>query len=356
MSQTTPPRAAASPDLEARPAKAPTRNDVAARAQVSTAVVSYVMTGSKRVTPEKEQRVRQAMAELGYRPNSTARALRTGKTYVLALLLPDSSNPYFAEIALRIESVAAEQGYGLLIANTHDDPATELRLMREMRSRGADGVILASVFHATWPGDAREVPLVLIDAFHPAEGVPSIGVDAAASTREAVRHLVEVHDRRSIALILGASADPAGNPDPRQQGWEQALAATGAVSGGIAVTSWSREGGIAAAHELLSVPDRPDAIFAGSDLLGIGVLRAAADLGLRVPEDVAVVSYDGSTESAFSIPRLTTVAQPIGDVARAAVAAVLDPAAAGGHYTSFPGELLIRESCGCATPPPRVTP
>ncbi|MDQ1085214.1 MULTISPECIES: LacI family DNA-binding transcriptional regulator [Microbacterium] len=336
------------------PGKAPTRNDVAARAQVSTAVVSYVMTGSKRVTPDKERRVREAMAELGYRPNNTARALRTGKTFVLALLLPDSSNPYFAEIALRIESVAAEQGYGLLIANTHDDPATELRLLREMRSRGADGVILASVFHATWPGDAREIPLVLIDAFHPVDGVPSVGVDAAASTREAVQHLVEVHGCRSVALILGASSDPAGNRDPRQDGWEQALDATGARSGGVAVTSWSREGGITAAHELLAGPDRPDAIFAASDLLGIGVLRAAADLGLRVPQDLAVVSYDGSTESAFSIPRLTTVAQPIGDVARAAVAAVLAPPAGDGHYVSFPGQLLIRESCGCAQPPHRV--
>jgi len=334
--------------------KAPTRNDVAARAQVSTAVVSYVMTGSKRVTPEKERRVRQAMADLGYRPNSSARALRTGKTYVLALLLPDSSNPYFAEVALKIERAAAAEGYALLIANTHDDPAQELRLLREMRSRGVDGVILASVFHDTWPGDAREIPLVLIDAFHPVEGVPSVGVDAAASARAAVEHLAEVHGRRSIALVLGASADPAGNVDPRQVGWADALADTGAASGGIAVTSWSRAGGIAAAQQLLTGPDRPDAVFAGSDLLGVGVLRAAADRGLRVPEDLSVISYDGTEEAAFSIPRLTTLSQPTDDVARAAIAAILAPSAAAGRHVVLPGELVIRESCGCVTPPSRV--
>ncbi|NQX13067.1 LacI family DNA-binding transcriptional regulator [Microbacteriaceae bacterium VKM Ac-2855] len=344
--------------------KAPTRNDVAELAQVSTAVVSYVLTGAKRVTPDKERRVREAIAELGYRPNSSARALRTGRSHVLALLIPDSANPYFAEYALQIEIVASERGYALLIANTHDDHEREARLMNEMHSRGVDGLILASVFHDSWPTpSATEVPIptVLIDSFHMVETVPTIGVDAVASAHTVVRHLIEVHGCRSIALVLGPSADPTGAPDLRAVGWEQALSAAGLPHDDALITSWSREGGIAAAQQLFARPDRPDAVFAGSDLIGIGLLRGAADLGLRVPEDLAIISYDGTSESAFSIPRLTTLQQPVALMARAAIDTVLTPTAttaASAHrakHVAFRGELILRESCGCGSPRARGT-
>lgn len=331
------------------PRKAPTRNQVAEHAQVSTAVVSYVLTGAKRVSPEKERRVHEAIKELGYVPNTAARALRTGRTHVLALLIPDSSNPYFAEFALQIETAAAERGYALLIANTHDDAENEERLVTEMGSRGVDGLIIASVLQGLRPGSSSDaqVPTVVIDAFHPIEGAPSIGVDAIGSAAEAVRHLVEVHGRRRVALVLGASSDPDQRTDPRQIGWERTLREAGLEPGPIEITGWSREGGLEAAARLLSGPGRPDAVFAGSDLIGIGFLRGAADHGLRIPEDLAVISYDGTSESAFSVPRLTTLQQPVRAMARAAIDAVLHTGPPPKSITTFPGELILRESCGC---------
>ncbi|MWV48643.1 substrate-binding domain-containing protein [Rathayibacter sp. VKM Ac-2803] len=331
-----------------RSPRAPTRNDVAERAQVSTAVVSYVLTGAKNVTPEKQRRVREAIAELGYRPNSSARALRTGRTHVLALLMPDSSNPYFAEFAMQIESAAAERGYALIITNTHDDPEREVRLLNEMHSRGVDGVILASVFHESLqPAADPAIPTVLIDSFSPVAGAPSIGLDAVASAHAVVRHLVEAHGCRSIDLVLGASSDPTGATDPREIGWAEALSAAGLPLGSVEITSWTREGGLLAAERLLSGSRRPDAVFAGSDLLGIGLLRGASDLGIRVPEELAIISYDGTSESAFSIPRLTTLEQPVAAMARRAIDLVTSPSSPHSGHTAFHGELILRESCGC---------
>lgn len=329
--------------------KAPTRNDVAELARVSTAVVSYVLTGAKNVTPEKQRRVREAIAALGYRPNASARALRTGRTDVLALLIPDNSNPYFAEFALHIESAAAEHGYALIIANTHDDPARELRLLDEIRSRGVDGLVVASVFRESWAHriTTPSTPTVLIDSFHEVELVPTVGVDTVASARSAVQHLVEVHGCRTVDLVLGPSNDPPGVIDPREIGWAEALAAAGLPNRTVEITNWTREGGMLAAERLLTGPDRPDAVFAGSDLIGIGLLRGAADMGLRVPEDVAVISYDGTSESAFSIPRLTTVKQPVSAMAHAAIDIVVGRAQPKTGHTAFHGELIVRESCGC---------
>ncbi|KQQ03331.1 MULTISPECIES: LacI family DNA-binding transcriptional regulator [unclassified Rathayibacter] len=332
----------------ARSRRAPTRNDVAERAGVSTAVVSYVVTGAKNVTPEKERRVRDAIEALGYRPNSSARALRSGRTHVLALLMPDTSNPYFAEYALQIETAATERGYALLIANTHDDPAREVTLLNEMHSRGVDGVILASVFHESLqPAADPTIPTVLIDSFHSVAGVPSLGLDAVESAHTVVRHLVEVHGCRSIDLVIGASSDPTGARDLRQIGWEEALSAAGLPRGSVEITSWTREGGLLAAERLLSGPDRPDAVFAGSDLVGIGLLRGAADLGIRVPEELAIISYDGTSESAFSIPRLTTLQQPVAVMARRAIDTVISASSPSSGHTAFRGELVLRESCGC---------
>lgn len=339
------------PDITT-PRKRPTRNDVAERAQVSSAVVSYVMTGAKHVTPETAKRVRTAMEELGYRPNSTARALRTGRTHTLALIVADVSNPFFSEYALQLEIAATERGYALLIANSHESLETEVRLLDEIAQRGVDGVMLSSVRHASDRSslDAIPVPVMWIDAFHPAEGAASVGVDIRHSARTVVRHLAEVHGCRSVGLVIGASSQQ--TTDPRVLGWAEAIEEIGLEPGPVVTTTWTREGGIEAARMLLDTPNRPDAVFAGSDLLGIGVLRGAADLGLRVPEDLRIISYDGTAESAFSVPRLTSFKQPVREMARAAIDTIIDFTPDKAHHTLFRGELLLRESCGCAPAAP----
>lgn len=338
--------------------KQPTRNDVAERAKVSTAIVSHVVTGAKRVSPEYTRRVLAAIDELGYRPNKNARALRTGRTEVLALLIPDVSNPYYAEFALQIEIAASERGHVLITANTHDDPEVELRLLREMGSRNVDGIIIASVFHGNQPRPPEygEIPTLLIDAFQPADGLPTIGLNATESAKTIVQHLAEVHRCVSIALAMGPSSGPADPADPRKIGWAEALTAAGLPMGQVSALGWTREDGRQAAKRLLTGPSRPDAIFAASDQIGIGLIRGVADLGLRVPEDVKVISYDGTLETAFTVPRLTTLQQPIQEMARSAIDTIIDYTPQRALHTVFQGELVLRESCGCGDPTPKPIP
>ncbi|MEO7018500.1 MAG: LacI family DNA-binding transcriptional regulator [Leifsonia sp.] len=324
-----------------------TRADVADRAGVSTAVVSYVMTGAKHVSPDTEARVRLAIAELGYRPNTTARALKTGRTELLGVVIPDVSNPYYAEFALEMEVVAAELGHALIIANSHGDPRAEVKIVENLRTRAVDGLIVASVFHAgsradKHPGDA---PILWVDSFDDEPGTASIGLDAFEGSRVAVEHLIRAHGRRRIAVALGRSNREAD--DPRLLGWAAALREAGLPPGPVAHIQWNREGGVAAARQLLDGPDRPDAVFTASDLIAFGLLRTAEDLGVRIPTDLAVVSYDGTREAAYSSPRLTTLRQPMREMARAAVETIIgyEPGRAGRR--AFRGELVLSESCGC---------
>ncbi|MFI5062273.1 MAG: LacI family DNA-binding transcriptional regulator, partial [Actinomycetales bacterium] len=321
-----------------------TRGDVAERAGVSTAVVSYVMTGAKHVSPGTEARVRQAIDELGYRPNSNARALKTGRTELLGFVVPDVSNPYYAEFALEMEVAAAELGHALIVANSHSDPRTEVKIVENLRAGIVDGLIVASVFNVGSRADSNvgDAPIIWADSFDDEPGTASVGSDAFDGSRTAVEHLIRVHGHRRIAIALGR-----GNregDDPRLLGWSAALREAGLPLGPVVQTQWNREGGVAAAHQLLDGPDRPDAVFAASDLIAFGLLRAAKDLGVGVPADLAVVSYDGTQEAAYSSPRLTTLQQPIREMARAAVETIIgyEPSRAGRR--AFRGELSIRES------------
>lgn len=328
--------------------KAVTRLDVAQRAGVSTAVVSYVMTGAKRVGPETEARVRRAIDELGYRPNGNARALKTGKTEMLGLVIPDVSNPYYSEFALQMEVAAAERGHALIVANSHADPRTEEKLVDSLRGRGVDGLLVASVFHAGSRAEMHpgEAPIVWVDAFDPEPGTASVGASAEAGSRQAVEHLIRVHGHRTIGIALGHSNREA--TDPRLLGWAAALDAAGLPLGPVAQTEWNREGGLEAANRLLGADNPPDAVFAASDLVALGLIRGAADLGVSIPGDLALVSYDGIEEGSYSLPRLTTFQQPVREMSRAAVDIIIgyEPQRAG--HRAFDGTLTVRESCGCA--------
>lgn len=325
-----------------------TRADVARHAGVSTAVVSYVLTGARAVRPETEGRVRQAIEELGYRPNATARALRTGRTDTLGVVFADVSNPYFGEFALEIEAAARARGRSIMMANSHADPQNEVRLVRTLLDRQVDGLIVASVFNAAQrPAtlDAR-TPAVWIDAFDSDPEVASIGSDYVEGARMVTSHLIEHHQHRSVALAVGASHRD--SVDPRKVGWHAVLQDAGLPLDDVVKTEWSREGGLLAGRALLTGRVPPEAIFAGSDLMAIGVLRAAHEAGLRVPEDLAIVSFDGTMETQYSAPSLTTHRQRISDMARLAVATITAEEPPAPCHTTFTGDLIIRESCGCA--------
>jgi len=329
--------------------RAVTRADVARYAGVSDAVVSFVVNGGpKQVSEATETRVREAIERLGYRPNRTARALALGTTKTLGLVVPDSTNPFYAEYTVAIQRAAARRGYALLTISSGLDPAVELRGMLELCDRQIDGLVVARGAGTASVGDlARhgvDTPVVVIDAATPYPGYPALGPDSASGVDAIVDHLLRVHQHDSVSLILGDSVT--AQTDGREAGWLAAHARNRRAPGLVEPAPFTRVGGYEAGLRLLRRPDRPTAVVTGSDLQAVGVLRAARELGLRVPDDLAVASFDGTEEATFAGPALTTSRQPIEAMAEAAVATVLTPGAPAEHQV-FATTLTIADSCGC---------
>lgn len=316
-----------------------TRNDVAEYAGVSTAVVSYVVNeGPRPVAPETRERVLEAIRVLGYRPNATARALRMGTTRTLGLITPDGGNPLFAELAKAIDKEASARGYVVLQTSADGDPATEQAKLAELLVRRVSGLLLVAPTEDP-DLDGVDVPVVAINRVLP--HASSVRPQYREGARRGVEHLIE-HGHRTIGLVIGGR----GRPE-RELGWRDALERAGLDEGPIVRASFSRSGGYAAGRELLAATNRPTAVFASSDLQAIGVLRAIHEAGLRVPEDVAVVAFDGTAETEYSWPPLTVVRQPLELMARDAVGRLVDGQDSVEEVT-YPAELIIRKSCGCS--------
>ena len=331
-----------------------TLKDVAKLAGVSTAVVSYVVNdGPKNVSPASEAKVREAIRLLGYQPNVAARALRSGSSRLLAIVLPDVTNPFFASLAQAVEEAAAERGYSLIIASSGHSLATERSLLGDLAGRRVDGVFLCSV--AGVPDvrglESSGIPAVLLDHGEPGSGHRTIGVDLEEGARVAVEHLIE-HGHREIGLVVGGLVG--GRLDGRELGWRNALEDAGLRPGRVLRGAFDRETGYAAGQQILAATERPTAVFASSDLQAVGLLRAFHDGSVRVPDDLAVVSFDGSKEAEYAVPRLTTISQPVEDMGRAAVHALLGDGGSASDSDGaeaaaiFPTTLLRRASCGCA--------
>ena len=314
-------------------------------ARVSPAVVSYVVNRSKRVSPETEARVRQAIAMLGYRPNSAARSLRLGSTETLGMVVPDSTNPYFAALAHRVERAAIERGYDLIVGNSDGSLDGERRLLDQFAARRVDGVLLCSnVYRPSVAGlRADSIPVVLLNhAVHP-PGITSIGVDMQLGARLAVEHLAG-HGHRTIGLVIGTTTDEL--QDARHVGWIDALAGLGLEQGPVVAVPFNHGGGYEAGKRLLADGTLPPALFVSSDRQATGLLLALHEAGVRIPDDVAIVGFDGAEDGAYTWPPLTTIAQPVEQMASTAVALMIDGADDATHEV-FPPTLLIRRSCGC---------
>ncbi len=324
-----------------------TRADVARLAGVSSAVVSYVVNdGPRAVAPATAARVRDAIERLGYRPNLTARALRRGATDMIGLVLPSGSNPFFAEFAVEIEREAALRGVAVMMASSGGDPARERRLLDSLAGRQVDGILLAPAVMdpALSTTDRAETRTVVFNRVGPLPGFRTLGPDFAGGAASVVDHLIDVHGASSVVLGSGLVRNSA--PNSREQGWRNALARHGRPAGAVIDAEFSRAGGYRMGLTLLD-GGLPDAVFTSSDLQAVGLLRALHEAGVRVPGDLAVVCFDGTSESEYAWPALTVARQPIAAMAHAAVDAVLDSVALPAGHQSFATELVIRRSCGC---------
>ena len=330
-----------------------TRADVAKLAGVSPAVVSYVLnSGPRPVAAQTRARVEAAIAELGYRPNAVARALGSRRTQSIGLIVPDHVNPFFAELARAVEDVSFANGYVLLIGSATEDTGREVSYMHTFLDRKVDAILLISVRSHPDLAAVTEagIPVVVLDRVPSGNGVSTVVVDGRRGAETGVRHLLQ-HGHRSIACVAGPVWLPAAQQ--RRTGWAQALAEAGlhADTEQVAHEEFTAAGGARAVRTLLDRPDRPTAVFVSSDVQALGVLSACNQLGVHVPRDLAVVSFDGSDAAAYSNPPLTCVRQPVEELARRAVSHLLDkvtePRTPSAHHT-LEAELVVRASCGCS--------
>lgn len=334
--------------------------DVARLAGVSRATVSYVLNGQAngRVPDETQQRVLDAIAELGYEPDARAQALRSGDTHTIGLIVPDIRNPHFWEHAEGVTQEARASGYHLLLSDTALDSEYARDIFKDLSRRRIDGLIIMGGF-IDQSEEAkniltmllkRRLPIVeLID--HDVDyQVDFVGSDYRAATEEVMSYLLSLQHRR-IGMIYGV-ATPELAAD-RLQPYQDMLQAAGLPVDQelIARCGPTIEEGYRAALQLLNIPERPTAVIAINDLLAVGVLRAASDLGLNVPLDLSVVGYDDIHVADYLVPRLTTVSKNAVRVGREAVrqllARIADPDLPY-QKLSIPPRLIIRESTGPA--------
>lgn len=331
------------------------RADVARRAGVSPAVVSYVLNGSHPVADETRLRVEAAIRELDYRPNALARSLAMSRSHTLGLLIPDSSNPYFAELASAVEDAALASNLVVLLGNGADDAARELDYLHVFRDRQVDGVIavFGAGFEEGWREiSRRRIPAVSLDRLPPGLDVPSVVVDNIGGARAATEHLI-AHGRRRIACITGGAE--LSSARDRARGWVEALVGADLPAELLSYGEFTVGSGYTAAMQLIHDEPSVDAIFVASDLQAMGVLRAMADLGRSPGTDLAIVGFDGTKLSEYTTPRLTTVTQPYARLATEAVGMlgrlIADPARdRDAMHLVLPTELTRRDTCGCGPP------
>ncbi len=322
-----------------------TRSDVARLAGVSTATVSYVLNGGpKKVSPATELRVRDAAEKLGYHPNLIARALKNGSAKMLGMIITDFSNPYFAQLINDVEHLANEKGHVLILNTSHGNAELERRRIAELTDRGVDAIFVASTLEDGEIGSlsTASCPIILLDHPHPLSGVKCVSTDMTDAVARSVNHLFE-HGFRKVAMLFSLDIT---SRDARVIGWIKAHQDADRPVGPVYTSSYTREGGYKATLEILRAPDRPDAIFASSDLEALGALRAIHECGLRIPEDIALISFDGTIESEYTWPRLTVMKQDTQTIARCAVDAALRPADTP-NLQLVNAEMVVRQSCGC---------
>jgi LacI family transcriptional regulator len=289
------------------------------------------------------------MDALNYRQNALARSLRQGKTNTLGLVLPDSANPFFAEIGRSIEDEAFKKGYSVFLCNTELDTQRELFYVDVLSKKQVDGIIFVAAGDQADSLDflvSRNMPVVMVD-----RNVPNVEVDAVLTDNQlggylATRHLIELGHQR-IACISGPSSiTPSAE---RMIGYRRALEEAGLSYDDNLILrgDYHAQSGMEITHSILKMDPRPTAIFALNDLMALGALRAAAEAGCSVPDDLAVVGYDDLEIARFTNPPLTTIAQPKKEIGVQAIDLLVDRISRKDHSPSrvvLPPELIVRRS------------
>lgn len=283
--------------------------DVARAAGVSKQTVSRVLNNKGELSPSTRERILGVIKELGFQPNAAARSLLTGRSYTIGLVVPDIGNPFFVDIAGGVRDAAREHGYHVLLYDTGDSPEVEAQSIQLLHERRADGLIICS----SRLSDERLAsllkgvgPVVLVNRWVKGVDVSQIGADYVKGAALATNHLLELGHRR-IAVVTLEVETP--NSRAKFEGYRKAMeeAGLGVDPTLIAYSQSSLQGGVKAGNDLLGRAQRPTAIVAYSDPVGIGAMHACRHWGVSVPENMAVIGFGGNEISTVVNPPLSTV-------------------------------------------------
>lgn len=333
----------------------PTIHDVAARAEVSTATVSRVLSDPKKVSEATRRRVLKAVQQLGYSPNAAAKSLRTLSTRKLLVTVPDIANPFFSLIIQGIEEAALREGYAVVLGDTHHDIEREERYGEMLLRREADGLIflghnLSKSLGAMMKRN-RMAPIVNGCEYSPNLRVPSAHVDNEAAAYEAMNHLYGL-GHRQIGVVTGPLASPLSRD--RLRGVQTCAKDNGAGRQVMVVNGdFSIESGIAGAARLFAQETPPTAVFCFNDEMAIGVLDYANRVGKSVPGTLSIIGFDDIRFARYMRPALTTISQPMLDIGRETVRlllGILQGTVTSPVSVTLPHKLEIRSSTGA---PPR---
>lgn len=328
-------------------------NDVAKLAGVSPRTVSNVVNDFVHVRESTRQRVLAAIEELGYRPNISARRLRQGRTRILGFAVPELSQPYFAELSELVEIAAQTRGYTVIAAQTGGVRENELRVLRDLGSHIVDGLIFSpmSMDKDELYRHPPSVPTVLIGEQISSSRYTNLAIDNVAATADITRHLLG-HGHRRIATLGAYRSDRYRSSRLRLAGYRQALEEAGVPFDPdllVYTDRFGRQAGLDGITQAWNSGIRFDALVCFTDLLAFGAIRALANAGVRVPDDVAIASIDDVQEAEYSVPSLTTIApdkRAIAERAVESVLALLNDDSREPENIDIGYELIARESSG----------
>lgn len=325
--------------------------DVARRAGVSSATVSRVLSNKPHVRPEMQERVWEAVEELGYRPNRVARSLRVQKSNTIGLIISDIQNPFFTSIVRAVEDTAQKEGFSIFLCNSDENPEKEKMYLNLMHDEHVAGIIVSPTRETEGPYESlldNGVPIVTLDRRITGAKTDTVLINNVDAASQLVTHLISDGHCR-VGAVVGPSDITTGRE--RLEGYVQALKQHDleVLPELIIQVLHKEKEGFEATTKLLALPQPPDAIFAGNNLLAVGALKAIRAQGLRIPDDVALASFDEMTWTSLIEPGLTVVRQPTYDLGRTATELLLqrlkEPERTPREVV-LKGELVIRGSCG----------
>ncbi|WP_327371322.1 LacI family DNA-binding transcriptional regulator [Streptomyces sp. NBC_01217] len=320
--------------------------DVAAEAGVSVATVSRVLNSHPSVSPDARRRVLTAVDALGYRPNAVARSLRTDQTRTLGLVISDVLNPYFTELARFVEEEARSLGYSVIIGNADERPDLQEHHVRTLVDRRIDGLLVSPADGSSPLAPGSGTPMVFVDRWIQSVDVPVVRADGCEAIRDLVAHLYRLGHRR-LAIIAGPAATTTGNE--RVEAFREALREHGLALPDtyIGQGDFRADSGRRVTESFLALPEPPEVVFAADNLMALGALDAIRARGLRVPQDIGLAAFDDIPWFLHTDPPITAIAQPTGELARAAVRALVDLIEGRSPQSvTLPARLVVRSSCG----------